>query len=76
MAARLAPATGLALGRALAAEGRSAEALEPLLRSVEADEAHADEAARKTLLDLFEILGSDHDATREARQRLGRLLYR
>jgi len=69
-------AAQLELGRALAAARRYDEALPALLAVVERDKSFADEAARKTMLDLFGLLGSDHPLVSEYRSALARVLFR
>lgn len=66
----------LDLGRALAAARSYEPALEQLLQLVQRDPDFADQAARKTMLDLFELLGSDHDLTQHYRAALARTLFR
>jgi len=69
-------AARLELGRALAAARRYDEALPVLLGVVERDKAFADEAARKAMVDLFGVLGSDHPLVSEYRSKLARVLFR
>lgn len=70
------PAARLELARAHAASGQHRDALDHYLESVRLDATYDDAAARRGMLDLFEVLGSDHEITREFRARLARLLYR
>lgn len=69
-------ATRLALGRLLAAQGRSDEALAELLEAVRRDPAFEDGAARRAMLDLFTALGPEHTLTHEYRSALARALFR
>lgn len=66
----------LALGRLLAAAGRSEEALAELLEAVRRDPAYEDGAARRAMLDLFTALGADHPLTHQYRSALARALFR
>lgn len=67
-------ATPLQRGKALAAEGRADDALEQLLSAVAAAGEEADEA-RRSMLDLFEVLGPSHPLTVDYRRRLANALF-
>ncbi len=69
------PAANLALGQALAAQGRYAEALPHLLTVVEQDKSFRDGAARTAMLAVFEALGPDDPLTLEYRRKLASALY-
>jgi putative thioredoxin len=69
-------AARIELGRALAASGRHEEALAELLEAVKRDAAFEDGAARKTMLDVFALLGGEHPLTQRFRAELGRALFR
>ncbi len=62
-------------GCLLAVENQWMQALDELLESVKLDKSAGDEAARKTLLGIFSILGDDQPLVIEYRKRLGRLLF-
>jgi len=66
----------LALGRLLAAARRYEPAFEVFLACVRQDPKHADEAARKAMVDLFSVLGGDHPLTQQYRSELARALFR
>jgi putative thioredoxin len=66
----------LALGRALAAAGQYGAALPELLAVVKQDAGLEDQAARRAMLDVFEVLGRDHPLTLEFRSELARALYK
>jgi putative thioredoxin len=69
-------AARLRLGAALAAQVRHEDALSAYLEVVKIDPDFDNEAARRAMLELFEVLGSDHELTRTYRGQLARLLYR
>ncbi|MGI8575537.1 MAG: thioredoxin [Egibacteraceae bacterium] len=61
------------LGRALAALGRHAEAVEVLLPALDAQDERA--AARTALLQVFEALGEEHEVVRDGRRRMASALF-
>jgi putative thioredoxin len=66
----------LQLGRVLAAGGRHEDALAELLEVVRRDPRHDDEAARKAMLDVFEVIGPRDPLTDRYRSELARTLFR
>ena len=62
-------------GRALVAAQTYAEGLEQLLEAVELDPKFDGEAARKSMLDVFDILGPDDEVANDYRYRLSLLLF-
>jgi putative thioredoxin len=64
----------LEAGRGLAAQGRSADALEFLLSVVE-EKGETAEEARQSMLDLFNVLGADHPLTADYRKRLAAAIF-
>jgi len=66
----------LALARHLAATGRHEPALQELLEVIRRDPGHDDEAARKAMLDLFEVIGPREPLTERYRSELAKALYR
>ena len=62
-------------GCLLALEGQMMQALDEMLESVRLDKSAGDEAARKTLLGLFAMLGENEPVVAEYRKRLGQLLF-
>ena len=57
------------------ADGDYETALDALLALMKADRAYGDDAARKTLLRVFDALGADHPLTVSYRRKLFALLY-
>jgi putative thioredoxin len=68
-------ASRLALAKALSATGAYEEALEHYLDIVRRDRAFEDDAGRRGMLDLFEILGHEHPLTTRYRSALGQILF-
>ena len=66
----------LDLGRTLAALGRHEDALSELLDVVRRDRQFADDSARKAMVDLFAVLGSDDPLTDRFRGELAKALFR
>lgn len=65
----------LELAKALAANGRNADAVAHLLYSIEKNRMHNDEAARKFLLTIFEAEGGESEVSIEGRKRLSSILF-
>jgi putative thioredoxin len=63
------------LGRAMVSAGRHEDGLEALLSVVEKDAAHGDGAARKAIIEVFDLLGPDSDVTARYRSKLSMLLF-
>lgn len=60
---------------ALAAEGHYDDALRHLLAIVKQDRQFRDDAARRAMVSIFDILGADHKLTREYRQKLAMAIF-
>ena len=65
----------LTLAKALAANGRNAEAVDHLLYSIEKNRAYKNEAARMFLLTIFEAEGTESEISIEGRRRLSSILF-
>jgi putative thioredoxin len=68
-------ATRLALGQALAAAAQYEAALAEYLEVVRRDRKYADEAARKAMVDIFNLLGADNEITGRYRSELAKVLF-
>ena len=69
------PDPRIALGKALVAGGRHADGLEHLLEAYELDPKHDGEAARKAMLEVFDMLGPEDPVANDFRYRLSLLLF-
>jgi putative thioredoxin len=65
----------LELAKALAGQGRFAEAADHLLLIVQTDREWNDQAARKQLLTVFEAAGMSSDVAKQGRRRLSAILF-
>ena len=66
----------LALGRALAASHQYEPALAQLLEIIKLDAGYEDDAARKAMLDLFEVMGPRDPLTQTYRRALAQYLFK
>jgi len=56
-------------------EGNEAIALERLIESFREDRNYMDDAARKSIIGIFQILGEEHETTRKYRPRFASVLF-
>ncbi len=66
----------LELGQLLSGGGRYEEALEVLIEVVRRDPRYEDEAARKAMIDVFDVLGAQNPTAQRFRSELAKLLFR
>lgn len=70
------PAARLVLANSLVAKQDFSAALEHLLELVQRDRNFGEDAARRTMIQIFDLLGSDHDLVRRYRRELAAALNR